>query len=160
MFARYFVELPTEAEQVEHALVESPERWLPGLADEATQRGDALMAAVGFGSDPRVARKVAIEFRQPIRTPARLIVPFRWISVESPGLFPALEADLEVAPLGHDRTQLAISARYEPPLGALGRVADRALMHRVAEATLKDFLDRVAESLMRAMEEQPTTRAE
>ena len=40
-------------------------------------------------------------------------------------------------------TQLAISARYEPPFGAIGRLVDRAVLHRVAEATLKDFLDRV-----------------
>jgi hypothetical protein len=29
-------------------------------------------------------------------------------------------------------------------MGPLGRAVDRALLHRVAEATLKDFLDRVA----------------
>ena len=43
-----------------------------------------------------------------------------------PGLFPALEADLEVAPLAPDRTQLAMSARYVPPLGPLGKAIDRA----------------------------------
>jgi hypothetical protein len=45
--------------------------------------------------------------------------------------------------LGGDRTQLAISARYHPALGALGRAVDLVLLHRVAEATMKDFLDRV-----------------
>jgi hypothetical protein len=49
--------------------------------------------------------------------------------------------------LGRDRTQLAISARYRPPLGAVGRVADRVLLHRVAEATVKDFLDQVGERI-------------
>ena len=45
-------------------------------------------------------------------------------------------------------TQLSISARYVPPLGALGSAIDRALLHRVAEATMKDFLDRVATALL------------
>jgi hypothetical protein len=45
--------------------------------------------------------------------------------------------------VGEQRTRLAISARYRPPLGAVGRAADRVLLHRVAEATVKDFLDRV-----------------
>jgi hypothetical protein len=35
-----------------------------------------------------------------------------------------------------------------PPLGALGRAIDRALLFRVAEATLKDFLDRVREAVL------------
>jgi hypothetical protein len=67
-----------------------------------------------------------------------------------------MDADLEVAPLGDGLTQLAISARYEPPLGALGRAIDRAVLHRVAEATIKDFLDRVAERI-RAETAEPTT---
>ena len=49
--------------------------------------------------------------------------------------------------LGEDRTQLAISARYRPPLGVVGRTVDRVLLHRVAEATVKDFLDRVGERI-------------
>ena len=35
-----------------------------------------------------------------------------------------------------------MSARYVPPLGAVGSAIDRAVLFRVAEATLKDFLDR------------------
>jgi hypothetical protein len=38
-----------------------------------------------------------------------------------------------------------MSARYRPPLGAFGQALDRAMLHRVAEATIKDFLDRVGE---------------
>jgi hypothetical protein len=68
--------------------------------------------------------------------------------VGASGLFPALDADLEIAALDAHRTQLAMSARYVPPLGALGRAIDRAIMFRVAEATLKDFLDRVRDSLL------------
>jgi hypothetical protein len=46
-----------------------------------------------------------------------------------------------------------MSARYVPPLGALGRAIDRTLLFRVAEATLKDFLDRVRDSLLAEPEE-------
>ena len=49
--------------------------------------------------------------------------------------------------LGPKRTQLSISARYRPPMGPLGRALDKAMLHRVAEATIKDFLDRVGERL-------------
>ena len=74
--------------------------------------------------------------------------PLRWTASGHAGLFPALDADLEVAPIGPGRTQLAMSARYVPPFGAVGRTIDRALLSRVAEATVKDFLDRVAEAIM------------
>jgi hypothetical protein len=32
-------------------------------------------------------------------------------------------------------------------MGVVGRALDRALLHRVAEATIKDFLDRVGENV-------------
>ena len=148
MFARYFVELPMEPAQVERALMSAPADWVPGFASAANQKGDALLATVGFGDDVRVARQVAIEFGAPVRMAAKTVLPLRWTATGVSGLFPSLEADLEVASLGPDRTQLAMSARYVPPLGPLGRVIDRAIMFRVAEATLKDFLDRVGEALI------------
>ena len=77
------------------------------------------------------------------------MIPLHWAAAGATGLFPSLDADLEIAPLGPDRTQLAMSARYVPPLGAVGRAIDRAVLFRVAEATLKDFLDHVAEACRR-----------
>ena len=70
-----------------------------------------------------------------------------WKATGAQRLFPLLEADLEVAGLGATRTQLSISARYRPPMGSFGQVLDRALLHRVAEAALKDFLDRVGATI-------------
>ncbi len=149
MFARYYVELPLQRERVEQVLTEAPGSWLPGLATQANLRGDRLLAEVGFGDDVRIARQVAIDLGTPIRLPTKTVVPLRWTATGATGLFPAMDADLEVAPLGHDRCQLSISARYVPPLGALGRAMDRALLFRVAEATIKDFLDRVRDGIGR-----------
>jgi hypothetical protein len=44
-----------------------------------------------------------------------------------------------------------MSARYVPPLGALGRAIDRALLFRVAEATIKNFLDQIRDGIIRAV---------
>jgi hypothetical protein len=147
MFARYFVELTLPTERVAALLTEAPGPWLPGLAEHANQRGDELLADVGFGERIRVARRVAITMGRPERAGSKTLIPIRWVASSGAGLFPSLDADLEVAPLGSDRTQLAMSARYDPPLGAVGRAIDRVLLSRVAEATLKDFLDRVAAAL-------------
>jgi hypothetical protein len=148
MFARYFVELPIPADDVEHALSRDPRGWLPGLAEQANFRGDRLLAEVGFGEAIRLRRKVVVEIGTPIHASSKSFFPLRWAASGHAGLFPALDADIEVAPLGGDHAQLAMSARYVPPLGAVGRTIDRALLSRVAEATLKDFLDRVADAIL------------
>lgn len=160
MFARYFVELPLQRDAVEQVLIDAPGSWLPGFATEANLRGDRLLAEVGIGDDVRIAREVAIDLGAPIRLPTKTVLPLRWTATGATGLFPSLDADLEIAPLGVDRCQLSMSARYIPPLGALGRVMDRALLFRVAEATIKNFLDQVREGVCREVglgpEHEPT----
>jgi hypothetical protein len=148
MFARYFVELPISPEEVERALSRDPRLWLPGLAERAHHRGDLLLAEVGFGEAVRIKRTVAVELGQSVRSGSNIVFRLRWSASSGTGLFPSLDADLEVAPIRPGRTQLAISARYVPPFGTVGRVIDRAVLSRVAEATLKDFLDRVADAIM------------
>jgi hypothetical protein len=160
MFARYFIELPIEPQQVERALTDAPVTWLRGLAGEANHRGDTLLADVGFGARVRVARRVEIELGAPVHTSGKTVLPLRWTPTGASGLFPSLEADLEVAPLSSNRTQLAMSARYAPPLGPIGHAIDRAILYRVAEATLKDFLDRVGDALMLGAETEVAQKTE
>ncbi|GIU97127.1 MAG: hypothetical protein KatS3mg013_0930 [Actinomycetota bacterium] len=147
MFARYFVELPLAAPVVEELLLREPGAWLPLIAEEANGHGDRLLAEIGFGEAVRVRRRVAIELGAPVRMPSKTVVPLRWRPIGAGGLFPDLDADLEIAALGPQRAQVAISARYVPPFGAIGRAIDRVVMNRVAEATIKDFLDRVGDAL-------------
>jgi hypothetical protein len=144
MFVRYFVELPLPAAQVERALVDQPPGWLAEMAGAAQQRGDELLTEVGVGPlGTRLGRRVAIQLGEPMRFPSMTSLTLTWEPIGLEGLLPRLDADIELGSLGEDRTQLAISARYRPPLGVVGRAVDRVLLHRVAEATLKDFLDRV-----------------
>ena len=146
MFARYFVELPMFPGGSRASPVSGPAAlWLPGLAERAHHRGDVLLAEVGFGEAVRIKRTVAVELGRSVRTGSTFVFPLRWAASAGAGLFPSLDADLEVAPIRPGRTQLAMSARYDPPFGTVGRVIDRAVLSRVAEATLKDFLDRVAD---------------
>ena len=149
MFIRYYLDLESPFDDVETALLAEPEAWVPGLARAAEDRGERLLAEVGFAVDDehRVDKQVEIEFGEPYRIPAKTLLPMAWRATGAEQLFPSLDADLEVAAMGPSRTQLSVSACYRPPGGVVGRAIDRALLHRVAEATVKDFLDRVGETL-------------
>lgn len=71
----------------------------------------------------------------------------RW-EVAGPGgvLFPALDADLTLAPAG-EHTTLMLAGAYRLSLGAAGAALDREVMRRVATATIRTFLRQIAEAI-------------
>jgi hypothetical protein len=149
MFVRAYVELPLPVERLAGALTDQPQRWLPGIAASSEEMGDKLLLQVGFPIDHhRLDRKVMLDLGAPVQTPGRTWLPITWRAAAQPSLFPDLEGELEVAPLGKELTQVGLSARYKPPFGMLGESLDRALLHRVAEATVRDFVERVAAGLV------------
>jgi len=149
MFIRYYLDLAVPSEDVERALLDKPAAWVPGIALAAEAGGQRLLAEVGFDVDAtrRVDREVEIEIGEPYVLPSKTMLPIAWKATSAGRIFPQLEADIEIAALGSNRSQLSISARYRPPLGPVGRALDKALLHRVAEATVKDFLDRVGDRI-------------
>jgi hypothetical protein len=152
IFIRYYVELPHPRAALEQALLSVPATVIPGLAIVADDRGQHLLAEVGFALDGhRVSKHVEIEIGEPTMGSERTWIPISWRATGPTGLFPVLDAELELASLGAHLTQLSISARYQPPLGFVGRTMDKALLARVAEATIKDFLDRLASAVEAAI---------
>jgi hypothetical protein len=95
-----------------------------------------------------ISRLVRVQFRDlPDRADAAGLA-LRW-EVTGPrgALFPVLDADLELVQAGPQTTWLTLNGAYRPPLGALGQALDRAILHRVASATIRGFLSRVATGL-------------
>ena len=149
MFAKYYLELPHPAEKVVEALLsEPPESWLPGHVEAGGRLENHLLGEVGLlVGGRRIDRRVEIKVGAPVALGGALMVPLSWRSASKESLFPKLEADLEVAPLGPVLTQLSVNARYEPPLAVVGRLIDRTLLHRVMEAVIRDFTERVGAEL-------------
>ena len=112
--------------------------WQAGLA-----RVEPRAAVLG------VSELVQVRFRDGVSHGDSVIWAMRW-EVIGPGgsLFPALDADIVLTPAGEDATLLAVSGAYRPPLGALGAGLDRAIMHRVAEATIRIFTDHIGTAIM------------
>lgn len=148
MFLRSHVEIRVSPATAADALRRMPADWIPGLAVEAQDHGHRLLAEVGFPVEGRrVGKQVEIELGNPIETAGRTCLPISWKATGAQGLFPSLEGELEAAALGTELTQIGLSASYKPPFGLLGESLDRGLLHRVAEATIRDFVERVAAAL-------------
>ena len=129
-------------------------KWLSPLADAAVGDGEALRVRVGpIDALPLLSKTVTLYAGEAIERNEVTVVPIKWQATSSPGLFPGLEADLQVAAIGPMFTQLTLRGHYDPPLGTLGRQIDRLLLHRVAEATVRSFMRRLAESLTKTVSE-------
>lgn len=150
MFVRDFTELEIPFDAAEAILLREPLEWLPEVASGTEARRDRLLSDVGVGKGLRLHRPVEVEVHEPVRVSGRTVLPITWRAANRAAFFPGMEADLELAPLGPGSSQLALTGRYTPPLGAVGRAADRALLHRVAEATVRDFLRGVADRMLAA----------
>jgi hypothetical protein len=117
--------------------------------------GDALLATSTEAYGPGLTRVGVAGVSKLVRVQACVLswtdvsagLALRWEAIgPGGGLFPALDADLTLAPAGAG-TMLALAGAYRPPLGPLGQALDRAILHRVAVATIRNFLARVAAQL-------------
>ena len=76
------------------------------------------------------------------------VLPLRWQATGPGGrLFPALDADLALTPAAEHATRLSLAGAYRPPFGPAG--LDKAIFHKVAQATVRSLLTRVADALTR-----------
>jgi len=77
-----------------------------------------------------------------------------WEAMRAPMLFPVMRAELSFWPLTSTETQFEIEGTYRPPLGAVGNAADAVLGHRIAEATVHQFLEDIVEQLRSELPEK------
>jgi hypothetical protein len=111
---RYFEEIPLRHEVAEQAFTQQPEALLRRLAGEADRNGEQLEVEVGFMTP---AARVRLTVGEPVQVSGRLLVPIEWKPLYGHHLLPGLQGELELGGLGPQRTQIALSARYQPPLG-------------------------------------------
>jgi len=122
--------------------------WLTALASAAEEDGEVLRPQIGSTLAGRLGTREVEATVGPSRDRGTAcVVPLAWKATGMAGLFPVLDGDLELAPLRSSRCRLTLAASYVPPFGDLGRALDRALLHRVAQSTVRSFLSRVAASL-------------
>ena len=144
MFIEYATRVKAGLADVEKSL-DAIRGNLEEWADVAYREGEHLRARVGPSAG--LAREVKLEIGIAEIHAYGLVYPVQWTAAEAALLFPDLTADLILASRGTHETELTLKGTYQPPLGALGKLADRTVLHRVAEATVKDWMDRLAAAL-------------
>jgi hypothetical protein len=116
--------------------------FLLSTSEDAYDLGTAGLARVGI---PGLSKLVRVQARDLAVTQGSVGLAIRWEATGAGGgLFPVLDADIRLVHAGGRAVVLTMSGVYRPPLGALGQALDRVVLHRVAAATIRDFLAQVA----------------
>jgi hypothetical protein len=111
-------------------------------SEDAYGAGVTSLARVGV---PGLYKVVQVYVRPLAETGGHAGLAIRWEATgPGGGLFPALDADIRLVPAADQTTLLVLAGVYRPPLGPLGIALDRAALHRVAAATIRNFLGRLA----------------
>ena len=139
----------------------------PGIVQRATtvagRRASELDATLHAHVGPiDIAADVSFEIGPLDATPLpsgrpALRIPITWHAIRTPRAFPVMQAELTIYPLTATETQLELAGTYVPPLGALGRAIDSALLHRIAEASVLQFVQEVARFLREDMRDVKRT---
>ncbi len=147
MFLQDFVDVERPRDVISERLSNGGP-WLARLASAAGDDTRTQLVRMGpplFGE--RIAREVRIRLGSPTVSAAGIVVPIRWEDARRPTFFPVLDGNLELVALGPDCCRIVLYASYRPPFDTVGHVLDSALLHRVAESTVRSFLTHVAETL-------------
>jgi hypothetical protein len=151
MLIQDFVQVRAPYAAVSGRLLEPSPPWLSDGANAAYAEGERLFLSLRAGRGEIIVGKlVQIHLGAAYPRGDGLVVPLSWWATGAQRLFPTLDADLEIMPLGPEQVMLTLMGRYEPPLGSLGRGLDRLVLHRIAEACVRSFLHRIAANLEQA----------
>ena len=142
MFVRYFTHVPVGL-GVAQERIEGVRAHLVEWAGVAYRDGEEFRARVG-PVPTKFAKEVDLVIGPSELRTAGVVFPVRWTASGAEALFPKLEANLILTHLGPEMTSLSLEGTYQPPLGPLGRAVDRVALRKFAEATVKDWVDRVA----------------
>lgn len=146
MFVHYFTHVPLPISEVERR-IDLVKGRVADMADVAYREGEQLRAKVGPW-EVGFAKEVDMEIGTPEILSTGIAYPVTWVAHGGEILFPSLTAELLLAHVGADTTRVALQGTYDPPLGVVGKVADRVLLSRYADATVRHWVDGLAEALV------------
>ena len=141
MFVQHSIHVDRPIAEVSAALTADPSKWFPRFEGPVHAEVGLQVAGLAF------RKKVTIEVGEPLSAGDWTSVPVTWQATFIKRLFPVMTGKVELAPVDPRTTRLTVCGMYQPPLGSLGKQLDDALMHRVAEATVKELAEAIATEL-------------
>jgi hypothetical protein len=123
--------------------------WLSAASDDAYADGLSGLIRVGpFGDLFGASKLVRVLLLEPAERDGTVLLTLRWEATGVMGrLFPVLDANITLAPVGEDTSRLVLTGVYRPPLSGAGAGLDRVLLHHAATATVRSLLRHIAESI-------------
>ncbi len=143
MFVYYYTHIDRSAFDVERSVFGILSS-LDVLAADASRGVERLRIGIGSGERTVIGKTVEVRTGTPVRGATELAIPIVWEATGARALFPRLEGELLIAALSTNLTQLALRGSYVPPFKQVGRALDRVVLHRLAEASVKSFVERIA----------------
>jgi hypothetical protein len=150
MFVSDFVIVDLPIRETQRRLLEEAGTRLSTHALAADDEAAELRLRVGpeIWGRQVIGKAVSVELGATRVRGDRLVIALRWEGTGTAGaIFPDLDADLELAPLGPGATQVTLQGRYQPPVPVIGPGMDRLVLHRLAQSSIRAFLRRLAEAL-------------
>ena len=141
MYVQHSVHVDRPSAECAEVLQRGPRTWFPRLQEDSKSAVGLRVAGV------TVRKRVTVELGEPEHQGDWTNVPISWKATFPEQLFPVLTGRLELVPVDKKVTRLTVSGMYEPPLGRLGALIDEAVMHSVAEATVREVTESIAKQL-------------
>ncbi len=140
--------VPVPAELICARIAADHGEWLTELAAGAAHEGESLRLRVGpIDSLPMLSETVTLNAGESKVSGETTVVRLIWLATDPQGTLPVLKADLEVAALNSEITELTLRASYKSSLEGVDERPGRLAIHRIAEATVRSFMRRLADSL-------------
>lgn len=130
--------------ELEARLQAGPAEWLPGFERDGDRITGELVYEQG---GTRIRRRTEVRVGPIQRFAYGVTVQISWKGARHPEIYPELDGHLRLERRQPSGSSLRFDARYTPPAGRIGATVDRALMHHVAESSVRGFLTGVAELL-------------
>ena len=130
--------VPSEPDVVAAMLDRGPDGWeeRPGESGQRRFAVDLRLRIGGESTGLTTFRKAAfIDLGSRRLAPGGFVQEIGWRAATAAPLFPVFSGDLRV-----EREAMSITGLYAPPGGAIGLVADRALLHLAATGTARWLL--------------------
>ena len=149
MYVQHSVHIKRSSDDCSRVLQRGSRTWFPRL--QADRHSELGLRVAGVS----LRKRVTVELGEPETKGQWTNVPISWKATFPERLFPVLTGRLELVPVEPDVTRITVSGMYEPPLGRLGALIDEAVMHSVAEATVREVTEEIAKQLGTVLDQEP-----